>query len=73
MGEAAGDAIACFDPKTRRFVEIRLPTADALIRHLDVDPETGAVWGAYSPAPPINPKIVRVELRRPCGAPALPG
>ncbi len=65
IGEAGADAIARFDPGTGAFVEYALPTPAALIRHMDVDPRTGAVWAAYSPAPPVHPKIVRLELREP--------
>ena len=30
---------------------------------LALDPKTGAVWAAYANAPPVTPKIVRLELR----------
>ncbi|MGH7675491.1 MAG: hypothetical protein ACREMV_09490 [Gemmatimonadales bacterium] len=41
-----------------------LPTRHALIRHMDIDPGSGAVWAAYSPAPAVAPRVVRLELRR---------
>jgi virginiamycin B lyase len=65
VAEAGADAIARFDPASSRWVEFPLPTRSALIRHLVVDPRTGAVWGAYANAPPVEPKIVRLELRGP--------
>jgi virginiamycin B lyase len=63
VAEAAGDAIARFEPATGRWTEFRLPTGASLIRHMDIDPKTAAVWAAYANAPPITPKILRLELR----------
>jgi len=63
VAEAGADAIARFDPATSSWVELPLPTRSALIRHIALDPRTGAVWAAYANAPPVEPKIVRLELR----------
>jgi virginiamycin B lyase len=69
VAEAGADAVARFDPGSGTWIEIPLPTQGALVRHLDVDHETGAVWAAYGHAPPLDPKLARIELR---DAPAHP-
>ena len=64
VATAGGDFIARFDLNAQRFVVYPLPTQGALIRHMHVDHRTSAVWAAYGPSPAVEPKIVRLELRR---------
>jgi virginiamycin B lyase len=61
ISQPGNDGIASFDIATEEFVEYRLPTHIAFIRHLDIDLETGVVWGAYSQSPGVHPKIVRLN------------
>lgn len=61
VAEAGADAIARFEPATKRWTEFPLPTGSSLIRHMDIDPATGAVWAAYANAPPVTPKVIRLE------------
>jgi virginiamycin B lyase len=63
VAEAGADAVARFDPRSETWLEIPLPARGTLVRHLDVDHETGAVWAAYGHAPPLSPKLARIELR----------
>jgi streptogramin lyase len=62
ISQCANDAIARFDPSREEFVEFRLPTRVAFIRHLDIDPLTGDVWAAYSHSPGLHPRIVRLQM-----------
>ena len=61
ISQPGNDAIASFDMATDKITEHPLPTRMAFIRHLDVDQDTGAVWGADSHTPAYHPKIVRLE------------
>lgn len=63
IGTAAADAMARFDPIHETFTVYRLPTAGALIRHIDIDETNGTVWGAYSPGPPVQPKVFSLTPR----------
>jgi virginiamycin B lyase len=65
ISQCANDAIALFDIKTEKITEYRLPTHIAFVRHLDIDPETGDVWAAYSHLPGIHPKIARLRVEGP--------
>ena len=62
ISQCANDAIARFDPSREEFVGFRLPTRVAFIRHLDIDPQTGDVWAAYSHSPGLDPRIVRLQV-----------
>lgn len=39
---AAADALLRYDPATRQFESYRLPSRGALMRHLAIDPRSGA-------------------------------
>lgn len=56
------DAMARFLPRERRFVLIPMPSRVAMMRHLDFDRETGAVWTTYSSSPGVHPRVVKLEL-----------
>ncbi|HEY4612558.1 MAG TPA: hypothetical protein VII11_06210, partial [Bacteroidota bacterium] len=62
LATAGSDEVASFDPKAELFTVYRLPTQVAMIRHMDIDPRTGAVWVAYASVPPVNPKVARILL-----------
>jgi virginiamycin B lyase len=62
VGTAAADAVLRFDPAAQEWETFPLPTRGALIRHMDLDPDTGDLWVAYSASPGIAAKIARVEL-----------
>lgn len=64
ISQAGSDAIASFDMASKEFTEYRLPTRIAFIRHLDIDLDTGHVWGAYAHSPGVHPKIVRLDPGR---------
>jgi streptogramin lyase len=62
IGYAAGDAVASFDPATETFVEYRLPTRFALIRHMAVDETNGDVWFSYHHIPTAQDKVARLQV-----------
>ena len=33
-----------------------------MIRHMDIDPKSGAVWVAYASVPAVHPKIARISV-----------
>jgi streptogramin lyase len=56
------DALFRFDPLTSRFRYYRLPTPDALVRHLTIDPATGDIWLAPGSSPGTTPaRVVRLR------------
>jgi streptogramin lyase len=62
VSQCGADAIARFDPATGDMMEFKLPTRNAFIRHMDVDPETGEVWASYSHSPNLEMRIVRLRV-----------
>jgi len=63
VSQCGTDAIARVDMTTMDVIEYRLPTHIAFLRHLDVDQETGDVWGAYSHSPGLHPGVVRLQVQ----------
>jgi streptogramin lyase len=61
IGTGAADAVFRFDPRTAQFTTYDLPTRGALVRHLDIDPRTGAVWAAYGASPGVPARVARIE------------
>ena len=51
------------DPVAGRFQTLPLPGKGALVRHIAVDPERGAVWLAYGAAPGIAARVARVVVK----------
>ncbi len=64
MSQPGNDGIASFDIAREEFVEYRFPSHIAFIRHLDIDPGSGQVWGAYAQSPGVHPRIVRLDAGR---------
>ena len=61
VGTAGADLVSRFDPAQETFVLVPLPTTGSLIRHLDIDPRTGEVWGVTGDFPPRSPRIFRIR------------
>jgi streptogramin lyase len=50
-----------YRPDRRRFDAYPLPCHGALVRHIAIDPKSGAVWLAYGASPGIAARIARVQ------------
>ena len=61
IGTGAADAVFRFDPRTEQFTTYALPTRGALVRHLDIDERTGAVWVAYGASPGVAARVARID------------
>jgi len=59
-GTGAAGLVARLDPAARSFELVPLPLRAPLLRHLAVDPRTGAVWGAAIAFPPRGPLVFRI-------------
>lgn len=65
VGTAAAGAIGRFDVAAATWEMIRLPLEAPLVRHLAIDPRSGAVWGSASPFPARGPAVFRVTRKDP--------
>ncbi len=64
IGTGHGDVVYSFDPAAGAFTAYPLPTRGALVRHIDVDEQTGDLWAAYGASPGIPGKVLRIQPAR---------
>lgn len=59
VGTTNSDRVYRFDPKTERWTHYPLPRAEAFLRMIELDHETGDLWTSYSnfPIGPRDPEI----------------
>jgi streptogramin lyase len=60
IGTSAADALFRYDPRAKTFAGYPLPGHGALVRHMAIDPKTGAVWLAYGESPGMPARVARV-------------
>jgi virginiamycin B lyase len=56
-----GDVAFRYDTRNQRFTTYHLPSAGALVRHMDIDEKSGVVWLAYGASPGIPARIARIR------------
>ncbi|MDX1532564.1 MAG: hypothetical protein R3362_13625, partial [Rhodothermales bacterium] len=62
IATAGADALLRFFHDEERFAVHPYPTPNSIVRHLDLDAETGALWLSYGSFPAVHPKIVKAEV-----------
>ena len=61
IGTGAADALFRYDPATGTFETFRLPSQNAMVRHMAFDPRNGDLWLAYGASPGPAAKVARVQ------------